>query len=139
MDLVAQLLTNVERTISEALGPATFVPGKFSLWLRFVRLSAAEETVGQPHKVVLAATSLSELIHLVAENAVLTVYGAAIPVVAEMPNLILKYGGRKQVISTGANLPVDQPGQIFLKVTVYEYHPGLWEQLFHRPQQVAAE
>jgi hypothetical protein len=134
MDLVAQLLTNVEQRISDAFGPAAFTPGKFSLWLRFVRLSAAEETVGQPHKVVLAASSLSELIHLIAENAVLTVYGAALPVVTEMPNLILKYGGQKQVISTAANLPVDQPGQIFLKVTAYEFHPGLWEQLFHRPQ-----
>jgi len=132
-----ELLGQVTRAIIARVDLPAFQPGEVSCWIKFVKLvssngSKVEENVGQTEKLIFDAHSPAELVRQVAENALLTVYGAEVPIVADMPNLIVKLFGTKVFVPMEGAPPLDKPGQIFLKVTVYRYDPGLWEQLFPR-------
>lgn len=127
----------IHRQMQESIELPNFRPGKVSLWLKYVRMkrddgSIIEETSGSVQKQVFVAASADELMRSVAENILLFVYGAELSPVQELPNLILKLFDRKVRLHTPGAPDLGQPDQLFLKATVYEYHPGLWEQLFPR-------
>lgn len=136
-----QLLSQVAEAIRSKIDLPEFHAGKFSMWLKFVRPvitedgTRMEESVGGLQKLVFTAGSFDELLLHVAENAVLAVYGAELPVVKELPNLIVKLIDRKSFVPVPGGPPVDQAGQVFLKATVYRYEPSLWEQIFGRKQE----
>src|SRR5690606_13572922 len=113
--------------------PVEFRPGRFSVWLRFVRSpepgAPPTEQVGEVQKRVDTAGSYNELIHLIAREIVLAVYGAEVQVVTEVPNLIITLLGHRHRVHMPGAPPLDEPDQIFLKVTVYRYQPSLLELL----------
>lgn len=132
-----ELLGQVTKAILSRVDLPTFHPGEVSCWIKFVKLvgtngAKVEESVGGVQKLIFDAGSVAELVHEVAENALLTVYGAETPIVTDMPNLIVKLFDKKVFVPMAGAPPLDQLGQIYLKVTVYRYDPGLWEQLFPR-------
>lgn len=116
---------------------APFSPGRYSLWLRLVKPglldgSVVDVAMGPPSKLALTVKSQDELLAAIAENALVTVYGAEIPLVKEMPNLIVKLLERKQRIAVTGAPPLDVADQPFLKVTVYRFEPSLWDRLMGR-------
>lgn len=130
----------IKSAIEAGIELQDFHPGKVSLWLKYVRPRpqdgiTIEETVGPVHKQVFFAPSEDELVRGVAENLLLFVFGAEAPVVKELPNLIVKLFDQKARVAVEGAPPLEQQGQIFLKVTVYPYHPSLWEQLFPKPEE----
>lgn len=133
-----QLAQTVAQRLQAALPAPGVVPGKVSVWLRFVRHvpqpagAPAEETVGTTTRVFFTALAAAELYEQVAQNVLLKVYGEEIQTVTALPNLILRVEDRKVRVAMPGAPPLDQPGQIFLKVTVFAWRPGLWERLFGR-------
>lgn len=117
-------------------GAIDFHPGKFSIWLRFIRLTeGGEQEVLPAHKLVREAMTEKELRYLLAEQVVLTVFGSELTVVTDLPNLVVKLNDRKSTVHLPGAPPLEQPDQIFLKVTVYRYEPGLWARLFGSKQE----
>ncbi|MFZ5815576.1 MAG: hypothetical protein ACOY93_09790, partial [Bacillota bacterium] len=77
-------------------GAIDFHPGKFSIWLRFIRLTeGGEQEVLPAHKLVREAMTEKELRYLLAEQVVLTVFGSELTVVTDLPNLVVKLNDRK--------------------------------------------
>lgn len=139
MELEA-LLIQTEQLILAQIDLKEFRAGKVSVWVKFVRIERVdgtlmEQTVGPVHKLIFLAGSYRELIHQVAQNVVLAVYGAEVPTVKEIPNLILRLFTHKVRVAMPGAPPLEEPGQLFAKVTVYEYAPDLWEQMFGKKQQ----
>lgn len=111
-----------------------FSPGRYSLWLRLVKPSVidgsiVDHPIGAAQKLVMTFRSRDELLEAIAENALVTVYGAEVALVKEMPNLIVKLLDRKARVPVSGAPPLDAPNQPFLKVTVYRFEPSLWERL----------
>ncbi len=136
MDL-EKLLGLVTKAILSGVDLSAFHPGEVTCWIKFVQLrgmdgAKIEETVGSTTKLIFDADSVAKLVRAVAENALLAVYGAEVPIVADMPNLIVKLFDKQFFVPIAGAPPIDEPGQIFLKVTVHRYDPGLWKQLFPR-------
>jgi hypothetical protein len=134
MELEA-LLTQTEQGIHGQIDLPEYRAGKISMWVKFVRMEQVdgtwiEQTVGPVHKLIFLAGSYGELVHQVAENVVLAVYGAEVPIVQAIPNLIVRFFTHKARVPMPGAPPLEEPGQIFAKVTVYEYAPDLWEQMF---------
>jgi len=134
---VEQLLVRTERAISQMIARPDFTHGKISMFIKFVRFvdsdgSQMEEAVGHVNKQVLTVSSYNELLRLVAENMMLAVYGAEVQLVKEMPNLIVRLFDQRAIIPTPGAPPLDAPGQIYLKATVYRYTPSLWDSLLGR-------
>lgn len=132
-----RLVAQTEAAIKAKLEVPDFRPGKFSVWLKFVRMvsqdgSLVEEAVAPPTKAIFTAGSADELVHQLADNLLLAVFGAEVRVVQEMPNVIVKLSGKKTHLAMPGAPALAQPGQIYLKATVYEYSPSLWDQLFGR-------
>lgn len=132
-----QLLEQTAKAIERAISLPDFRPTKVSMWLKFVRLGSEngtpiEQTTGHVQKLIFVAASFPELVRQVAENLILAVYGAEVPVVREMPNLIVRLFDQKAWVQVPGAPPIDQADQIFLKATVYRYEPDLWAQLFGR-------
>ncbi len=135
-----RLAAQTAAAIQTALPLPEIRPGKFSVWLKFVRLtSAGEESIAPPTKQILTAATAAELTQQLAENALLAVFGAEVQVVQDLPNLIVKVLDRKATVPMPGAPPLDQAGQVFLKATVYEYSPGLWEKLFGGRRTEASE
>lgn len=135
-----QMVSDLTRQVREQVAPPTFRPGKVSLWLKLVRLvpmdgSLVEENEGPVQKLILRAAAFDDLAQQMAENMVLYIYGAEVPLVREMPNVIMKLFDRKVRLKMAGAPPLEEPGQLFLKATVYEHSPSLWEQLFPRRDQ----
>lgn len=112
----------------------SFSPGRYSLWLRLVKpgqLDGAniDHPIGPAQKLAITVKSRDELIAAIAENALITVYGAEIPLVQEMPNLIVKLLDQKRRVPVAGAPPLEAVGQPFLKVTVYRFEPSLWDRL----------
>lgn len=128
------LVQRIAAAIREQVEIPHFRPGRVSIWLRFVRAPAEGETpteqVGPVQKLVESAHSREELIRVVAEQIVLAVYGAEVQVVREIPNLILKLFDQRAVVRVPGAPTADEPGQIYLKVTVYRHQPNLLGRLF---------
>lgn len=132
-----KMALRIHRQMQESVELPNFRPGKVSLWLKYVRLkrddgAILEETDGPVQKQVFLAASPDELMQDVAENILLFVFGAELSQVKGLPNLIIKLFDKKVRLQTPAAPALDEPDQLFLKATVYEYHPSLWEQLFSR-------
>lgn len=124
---------HVAKAIEEQidLSAVSFQSGKVSIWLRFIRLeSGGEQEVLPAQKVIAEVLSPRALLYKVAEQVVLSVFGSEVTVVAEVPNLIVKLFDRKAMVRVPGGPPLEQEKQIFLKVTVYRYEPGLWQRLF---------
>lgn len=140
-----QMARTVAKRLHTALPDAGFSPGRFSVWLRFVRYVPAEgggqleETVGVTSRLFLTALSTAELYEQMAQNVILKVYGEEIQTVKDLPNLVVRVDGRRAKLPMPGAPPLDQAGQILLKVTVFRYQPGLWEQLFGRGREGEGE
>lgn len=111
-----------------------FSPGRYSLWLRLVKPgeldgSIVDQPIGPASKLALTVKSRDELIEAIAENALVTIYGAEVPLVKEMPNLIVKLLEKKRRLQVPGAPPLDAKDQPFLKVTVYRFEPSLWDRL----------
>ncbi|HLO01775.1 MAG TPA: hypothetical protein VK191_01545 [Symbiobacteriaceae bacterium] len=109
-------------------------PGRYSLWLRLVKPGELDGSIvdlpmGPAQKLALTVKSRDELLAAIAENALVTVYGAEVPLVKTMPNLIVKLLERKARVPVAGAPPIDAADQPFLKVTVYRFEPSLWERL----------
>ncbi len=125
------MILQVAAAIRSRIPLPEFHPGKLSVWLRFVRLAPGGEVpIGPAQKLITSARDEEEFFHTIAENVLLAVYGAEIPIVHEMPNLIIKLFDRKAPIQMDGAPPLEEPDQIHLKVTVYRYEPSLWQQIF---------
>lgn len=106
-------------------------PGRHEIWLTFVRRDGStEERVMPGRKVVRSVVTGHELVHAVAEAIVLTVFGELVQVVKELPNLRLRLLERRAQVHLPGAPPLEQDGQIWLKVTVRRSEPGLLERLF---------
>lgn len=136
MEELERLVTQTAEAIESALPEsADFRPGRVSIWIKLVRPglmdgAAVEMTEGPTQKVLMTAGSYQELLRTIAENLVLTVYGAEVSLVRELPNLIIKLFDRKATVAVAGAPPVGTPGQLYLKATVYRWEPSLWERLF---------
>lgn len=129
--LVQELTTALHSHFPQTAG---FSPGRYSVWLRLVKPglldgSIVDQPIGPASKLALTVRSRNELIEAVAENALVTIYGAELPLVQSMPNLIVKLEGRKVRIHVDGAPPLTAADQPFLKVTVYRFEPSLWERL----------
>ncbi len=128
---VEQVARIIERHVEP---PADFHPGKVSVWIKLVRFVSVdgakmEETVGTVHKLIFVADTVPELIRVVAENMVLVAFGSEVQLVREMPNLIVKLFDQKRFVPIPGAPPLDEPDQLYLKATIYEFRPSLWDQL----------
>lgn len=129
--LVQALTTALHSHLPER---GSFSPGRYSLWLRLVKQgeldgSLVDQPIGPASKLAITVKSRDELIEAIAENALVTIYGAEVPLVKEMPNLIVKLLEQKAKVPVSGAPPLDAEGQPFLKVTVYRFEPSLWERL----------
>lgn len=121
------------------------LPGRFSVWLRFFRHQTGpdgvlmEETVGTTTRVFFTARNAPDLYEELAQNVVLKVYGEEVETTRTLPNLVLKIGLRKEKVALSGAPPLSQPDQVFLKVTVYEYQPSLWERVLGRVPDLEPE
>lgn len=108
-------------------------PGRHEIWLTFVRRTGlTEERVMPGYKVVRSVVNGRELLDAVAEAIVLAVFGELAQVVDELPNLRLSLLDRRAQVRMPGAPPLDQDGQIWLRVTVRRNEPGLLERLFWR-------
>lgn len=133
MEELDRMIQHVAEVIEEQadLASVAFQPGKVSIWLRFIRLEpGGEQEVVPARKVVAEALSRRALLYTVAEQVVLAVFGSEVQVVYDVPNLMVKLFDRKTMVRLPGCPPLEQEEQIFLKVTVYRYEPGLWQRLF---------
>lgn len=142
--MLEQAAEEIARELQRRIELPNFRPGKVSLWLKLVKLvpddgATIEQTVGTVGRQIFLAASPAELMRDVATNVLLFVFGAELPLVNDLPNLIVKLYDKKVWIQVQGGPPLDQAGQIFVKATVYEYHPGLWEQLFGSRSKTGGE
>lgn len=106
-------------------------PGKHEIWLTFIRrIGPSEERVVPGRKRVLSVTTGRELLYAVAREVVLTVFGDEAQVVTDLPNLKLRLLDHRADVHLPGAPPLDQAGQIWLKVSVRRYEPGLLERIF---------
>ena len=106
-------------------------PGRHEVWLTFVRRSGtSEERLMPGRKDVHSVMTGQELVHAVAESIVLTVFGAEIQLVDHLPNVRLRLLDRRAELHLPGAPPLDQDGQVWLRVTVRRSEPGLLERLF---------
>lgn len=138
MGELEKLVSKTEQAILAVLKPPTeFSPCKVSVWIKLVKPARVdgvqmEETVGNVHKVMLEVNSVDELVREVADNVVVAVFGGDVPLVRQMPNLIVKVFDSKAYVPMEGAPPLDAAGQMFLKATVYRWEPSLWDQLFKK-------
>lgn len=140
MEELELMIQHAAKAVQEQvdLGRVAFHPGKVSVWLRFVRLDpGGEREVLPAQKVVKEVRTEKELLYQVAEQVVLTVFGSELTVVSDLPNLILKLFDQKTLVHLPGAPALEQADQIFLKVTVYRYEPGLWKRLFGGKDETA--
>lgn len=136
MGELEKLAATVEAAIKGRIRPTEFRPGKVSVWIKMVKLVGnQEETAGHVHKVLLTAAHDEDLIRQLAENLVVATFGADVPLVESMPNLIVKLFDTKAYVAIPGAPPIDQAGQLFLKATVYPFEPSLWDQLFGKKER----
>lgn len=139
MGELEKLAARIEEAIRARFEPMDVHAGKVSVWIKLVRLNRVEgtqveETVGNVHKITFLITCLQDLVRELSDNLVLAVYGGDVQVVQSMPNLIVKLFDHKQVVAIPGAPPLDQPGQIYLKATVYKWEPSLLDQLFGKKE-----
>lgn len=121
----------VAKAIRAEIDLTEFHPHKYDLWFNFLRMeNGAERAVLPAAKRVETAATESELLYKVAEQVVLTIFGAEVRVVDDLPNLIVRLLDHRATIHLPGAPALDAPDQIFLKVTVSRHEMGLWEQLF---------
>lgn len=137
MKELEQLVAQVEQAILAEVTGKEFRPGRVSVWTKLVRPVVhdgipGEETVGELHKHQFVARSFPELVRSLAEQIVLTIYGAEIQIVTEIPDMVLKLYGHKTRVKSPFTPARRQADPLYLKVTVYYAPPSLWENLFHR-------
>lgn len=126
-----RLIRKVAAAIVTETGIPKVRPGRHEIWLTFVRRDGStEERVMPGRKVVHSVVTGHELVHAVAEAIVLTVFGELVQVVKELPNLRLRLLERRAQVHLPGAPPLEQDGQIWLKVTVRRSEPGLLERLF---------
>lgn len=135
-----ELAREVAQRMAAALPPGNRVPGRVSVWLRFVQMrpmdgSLVEQTVGATSRTYMTALDAADLYDQLAAQVLLKVFGQEEQVVADLPNLIVKVLDQKGRVPMPGAAPLENPDQIWLKVTVYEFQPNLWERLFGRPEQ----
>lgn len=128
-------LDRVVRTVATAmavqLGVPEVRPGKHEVWLTFVRRNGITEELVMPgHRVMVTAQTGPELLNAVARAVVLATFGAEIQVVRDLPNLSVRLLDRREVVHLPGAPPPENPDQIWLKVTVRRYEPGLLARLF---------
>lgn len=125
------LIQTVAQAITSEIELTSCPSAKYEVWLRFVRLGpGAERPVMPARKLLIEAQTPKELIYATATEVVLAVYGAEVTVVDHLPNLILRLLDKKGLVHLPGAPPLDEAEQIFLKVKVSRYQPGLWQQLF---------
>ena len=123
------------QTVAKAIAGRTDLPdvrpGKHEIWLTFIRrIGPSEERVVPGQKRVLSVSTGRELLYAVAREVVLAVFGDVVQVVKDLPNLKVRLLDRRADVHLPGAPPLDQAGQIWLKVTVRRYEPGLLERLF---------
>lgn len=125
-----QLIAHVKERLREA-APLTKVPHRVSLFLRPIRKTPdGEESTGLLKRLLIRVTSAEELYEQVAENVLLYTLGDAETLFQDLPNVELRLLGERATVPLPGSPPLDRADQIWLKVTVYEYLPTLWEQMF---------
>lgn len=121
----------VAKAIQAQVDLPGFQPHKYDIWLHFIREeNGTEREVLPAVRQVEEAMTEDELVYKVAEQVVLAVFGSEIPVVADLPNLILRLLGHRALVHLPGAPALEAPEQVFLKVTVSRHEPGLWERLF---------
>lgn len=138
MGELEKLAARTAQAILKHVEPPEFHPCKVSIWIKLVKLvhvdgAQMEETVGSVHKLMLMSNSYADLVRELADNMVLAAFGGDVQLVKEIPNLIVKLFDHKAYVPMPGAPPLDQPGQLYLKATVYRWEPSLWDQLFKRP------
>lgn len=119
--------------LREAAPLAGAPPKRVSVFLRPIRKTAAgEESTGLLKRMLFTITSQEDLYQQVAENILLYTLGEEDALFRDLPNVELRLLGKRVSIGLPGAPPFDQSDQIWLKVTVYEYTPSLWEQMFGR-------
>lgn len=118
-------------TIQQAVTSVTVRHGKYDLWLRFVRVEDGNEReVSAAYREPLDAMDKADLVRQVAEQIVLVVFGSETSPVTELPNLRLFFLGHRAVVHMPGAPDPNQPGQVFLKVSVADRRASLWPQWF---------
>lgn len=130
-----RLAAQTAATIRSRFETLELSPGKYSLWLKFVRLTVqdgirTEEATGPIRKLLVTTHSLDDLIGQLAEQLVLTVFGSEVQVVPEMPNLIVKLLDQKVHVHTAGAPALDAAEQVWLKATLYRQESSLWGLIF---------
>jgi len=121
----------VAAAIAAQIGEPVIRPGKHELWLTYVRRRPeGEERVLPGRKLVLTAATGKELLYAVAREVVLTVFGDLVRVVDDLPNLTVWLLDRRGEVHLPGAPPPEAAEQIWLRVTVRRFEPGLWERLF---------
>ncbi|MFB5082645.1 hypothetical protein [Symbiobacterium thermophilum] len=125
------MIRRVAAVIIAETGIPKVRPGRHEIWLTFVRRTGtSEERVMPGRRDVRSVMTGQELAHAVAESIVLTVFGGEIQVVDQLPNVKLRLLDRRADLHLPGAPPLDQDGQVWLRVTVRRSEPGLLERLF---------
>ena len=125
------IIRNVATATVTETGIPKVRPGRHEIWLTFVRRTGSDEERVMPgRKVVCSVVNGQELVYAVSETIILTVFGDLVQVVRELPNLRLRLLDKTAKIHLPGAPPLDQDGQIWLRVTVRRNEPGLLERLF---------
>lgn len=134
MDL--ETLTRLVQERLQAAAPLEgAVPRRVSVFLRPIRkASDGEESTGLLKRLLFTIVSPDDLYQQVAENILLYVLGEEDAIFRDLPNVELRLLGKRVSLALPGAPPPDNPDQIWLKVTVYEYTPSLWQQMFGRKE-----
>ncbi|MBP2018573.1 hypothetical protein J2Z79_001988 [Symbiobacterium terraclitae] len=125
------MIRTVAKAIASRIDLPEVRPGKHEIWLTFIRRTGpSDERVLPGRKRVLSVTTGPELLYAVAREVVLTVFGDEVQVVKDLPNLKIRLLDHRADVHLPGAPPLDQAGQIWLRVTVRRYEPGLLERIF---------
>lgn len=128
LDLLIQV---VAEAIDDQVGRPECRPGKYDLWLTYIkRVGSGESAVLPGRRSVIDASGPTDLLYEVSAAVVLSVFGDEVQVVDELPNLQVRLLDRKGTVRLPGAPDPQQDGQIWLKVAVNRHEPGLWKRLF---------
>jgi len=89
-----------------------------------------EREISAAHREPLDAMDKADLVRQVAEQIVLFAFGSEASPVDDLPNLRLFFLGHRAVVQMPGAPDPNEPGQVFLKVSVADRRASLWPQWF---------
>lgn len=125
------MVQTVARPLADHFDQLQIPPGKFDIWLQFVRPEeGGDREILPAQKQRVEALSTKELLYAVALEVTLAVFGGENRVVRDLPNLAVRVLDRRAKIHLPGAPALEAPGQVILKVSVSRHQPGLWTRLF---------